>query len=257
MGTWLSDGVFLIQYASHTIVAWLEETLNSQSSWEFTDYRGGEAAPASVVAVHRRMDGFLSLSHARPSDDILSKHELVYVAPSPVFAGLERLHNRVTRVIKVLRSVLVLRGVAAAYVTASHAQTQVNPGLPVLQAFLTALRAGHNGSSSTHVCTIPVAALPFAQLNPHISGRGEAVCPSGVRRPSYRLLSSLNHLFRNFIRLENVCQEPDQAFPVFGDHVAGARLTQFFDFARKAGSRQNKQLRVDGMRRPHHPLGRL
>jgi hypothetical protein len=45
----------------------------------------------------------------------------VYVAPGPIFAGLEGLHDGVLGLLEMLGGVLVLGGIAAAYVTALHA----------------------------------------------------------------------------------------------------------------------------------------
>ena len=46
--------------------------------------------------------------------------------------------------VEVLGGVLVFRAVAAAYVAATEAQSQVNPRISRFQAFLTALSAGLN-----------------------------------------------------------------------------------------------------------------
>src|SRR6266568_2691418 len=68
--------------------------------------------------------------------------DLVDVTPSPVLARLERSHNRVLGLSEVLRGVFVLRGVAAADVTANLAEPQMNPGIPHLQALLTSVGVG-------------------------------------------------------------------------------------------------------------------
>jgi hypothetical protein len=46
------------------------------------------------------------------------------------------------RFLEMFRGMLVLRGVAAAHVSANEAQTQVNPGVSRLNAFLTYMLVG-------------------------------------------------------------------------------------------------------------------
>jgi hypothetical protein len=69
-------------------------------------------------------------------------HNLVDVAPHPVFARLKGLHERVARAVEVLGGVLVLRGVAAPHVAADETFAQVDPRVSHLQAFLTTIPAG-------------------------------------------------------------------------------------------------------------------
>ena len=64
--------------------------------------------------------------------------------------------------VEVLGGVLVFRAVAAAYVAATEAQTQVNPRISRFQAFLTALSAGLNlvnffymGAGGRHMESFP------------------------------------------------------------------------------------------------------
>jgi hypothetical protein len=54
-------------------------------------------------------------------------HVVVDIAECPTFAGFERLHDTVSDVMEVPRSVLVRGVVAAADVAALHAQSQVDP----------------------------------------------------------------------------------------------------------------------------------
>src|SRR5438270_1169004 len=71
----------------------------------------------------------------------LLKHDLVDVAPAPVFSWLKRLDNRVIGRVEMLRRVLVLRGIAASDMPANQALTQVNPAIANFQTVLTAIRA--------------------------------------------------------------------------------------------------------------------
>ena len=66
--------------------------------------------------------------------------DFVYVAPAPIFPGLERFHDRVLGVVKMLSGVLVLGRIAAANVTTFHAKPKVDPGIAGFEAFLAALR---------------------------------------------------------------------------------------------------------------------
>lgn len=65
------------------------------------------------------------------------KLHLVDIAPAPVFSWLGRSHDRVLRRVKMFRRVLVLRGIAAADVTAGQTEAQVNPLVAAFQAFFT------------------------------------------------------------------------------------------------------------------------
>jgi hypothetical protein len=78
----------------------------------------------------------------RPSSKALSlEHELVDVAPQPVFARLEGLHDGVLGVMKMLAGVLVFGGVAAADVAAFAANAEMHPAVARFKAFFTALAA--------------------------------------------------------------------------------------------------------------------
>jgi hypothetical protein len=72
----------------------------------------------------------------------LFKHDLIEVAPKPVFTRLDGFHNRVLRGAKMLGGVLVLRGVAAAYMAASLAKPQVHPGVAHFDALLAGVNLG-------------------------------------------------------------------------------------------------------------------
>jgi len=68
-------------------------------------------------------------------------HDLIDVAPAPVFAGLERLYDRVAGGVKVPGGMLVLRGIAAANMPAFEAETQVYPRIADFQTILTPIGA--------------------------------------------------------------------------------------------------------------------
>jgi hypothetical protein len=82
------------------------------------------------------------------------EHNLVDVAPAPVFARLEGLNDRVIRCVKMLRRMLVFGRIAAADVPANEAYAQMHPGIAGLQAILTSVRAGGNVSNLIEVCTL-------------------------------------------------------------------------------------------------------
>src|SRR2546426_75545 len=68
-------------------------------------------------------------------------HEIVDEAVRPLLVGLERLDGRVPGLVEVLGRVLVRRVVAAADVTANHAEPEVDPLVSRLEAFLAASAA--------------------------------------------------------------------------------------------------------------------
>ena len=61
---------------------------------------------------------------------VLHQHDLVDIAPEPIFTRLEGLDDRVVSSVEVLCSMLVLRGIAAADVPALGAEAQVYPRIP-------------------------------------------------------------------------------------------------------------------------------
>src|SRR4051794_3500544 len=75
-----------------------------------------------------------------------SHYLVVDEAIDPVLAGLEGPHDRVTVGARVLASVAILRVVAAADVTASHAQAEVHPMVAGGQALLATV-----GGPRTHI----------------------------------------------------------------------------------------------------------
>jgi hypothetical protein len=84
----------------------------------------------------------------------LLEHDLVDVAPAPIFARLEGLDNRVVGRVEMLCSVFVFRRIAAADVPADEALAQVHPGVANPQAILTAVCARRNISYLVKVCTL-------------------------------------------------------------------------------------------------------
>jgi hypothetical protein len=79
--------------------------------------------------------------------------DFVDVAPTPVFAGFVRLHDGMVNSMEVFRRVLVLRGVAAADMAASHAQAQVNPCVAHFQTLFAAAGVRFYMPDLVHVST--------------------------------------------------------------------------------------------------------
>jgi hypothetical protein len=67
--------------------------------------------------------------------------DLIDIAPAPVLARLERPDNRMTDLVKMRGRVLVGGAVAAADVTAGHAEPEVNPRAAHPQAVLASVGA--------------------------------------------------------------------------------------------------------------------
>src|SRR5258708_1487330 len=67
---------------------------------------------------------------------ILFQHHLVHVTPAPVLARLDRLHDGMMRTMKMFCRMLILRRIAAAYVTATEAQSEMDPGVAHFHTFL-------------------------------------------------------------------------------------------------------------------------
>jgi hypothetical protein len=80
-------------------------------------------------------------------------HEnLIHITPTPRFPRLERLDDRVSRLLKMFGGVLVLGGIAAADVAALQTDAQMNPGIAAFQAFLAAVRGGLHIPDLTNMC---------------------------------------------------------------------------------------------------------
>jgi hypothetical protein len=77
----------------------------------------------------------------RNNDGRLREVDLDFVneAPAPVFAGLEGAHDGVLSAVEMLGGVFVFGGVAAADVSAFHAQAEMYPGIAHFQALFAAL----------------------------------------------------------------------------------------------------------------------
>jgi hypothetical protein len=93
----------------------------------------------------------------------LFQNYLIHVAPAPVLAWLERLHDGMFCAVKVFCGVLVLGGIAAAYVAANQAEAEMHPGLAHFQAFLASVSAGSHFADFLYVratvcghCILPV-----------------------------------------------------------------------------------------------------
>ena len=82
------------------------------------------------------------------------EHDLVNVAPAPIFTGLEGLDNGMAGCMEMFGSMFVLRGVAAANVPANKALAQVYPGIANFQAILAAISTRRNVSNLVEVRTI-------------------------------------------------------------------------------------------------------
>src|ERR1700694_4207354 len=72
--------------------------------------------------------------------------DLVRVAPAPILARLERPDDRVVHAVEMGGGVSVRRAVTAAHMAAGHAQPQVHPTSPDLEAVLAAVGAGGDGA---------------------------------------------------------------------------------------------------------------
>jgi len=71
----------------------------------------------------------------------LGQIDFVHVAPAPVLARLERLHDGMLGLIKVFGGMLVLGRIAAADVAARETFPEMDPGVAHLQAFLATFTA--------------------------------------------------------------------------------------------------------------------
>ncbi len=86
----------------------------------------------------------------------------INVTPFPVSAGLERLHDRVVALVKVVRGVLVLGAIAAADVAARQPEAKLHPPLAQLHTLLAALCTRRHladliqmGAGDCHVLLLP------------------------------------------------------------------------------------------------------
>jgi len=81
--------------------------------------------------------------------------DLVNIAPAPVFAGLERLHNGVLGGMEVFGGMPVLGVIAAANMPTFQTDAQMNPSIADLEALLTALRAWRHVTNLIQVSALP------------------------------------------------------------------------------------------------------
>jgi len=80
------------------------------------------------------------------------KFDFIDETPAPVFAAFERTHDRMFGFVKVLRSVFILRRIAAPYVPANHAEPQMNPRVAGFQAFFATIRMGFDILNLIQMC---------------------------------------------------------------------------------------------------------
>src|SRR5690242_19871333 len=106
------------------------------------DVRGGASDGAGTRARAARWTRAARTSAGRRSGWLGRRlhHELVHVAPPPILAGLEALHDRVVRLVEVLRRVLVGRAVATPHVPALQTEPKMHPLRVHLQTLLAPVR---------------------------------------------------------------------------------------------------------------------
>src|SRR5882757_9512216 len=109
--------------------------------------------PRSLELISSRTFLLPSLSAASAHGlKILFQHHLVHVTPAPVLARLDRLHDGMMRSMKMLCRMLILRRITTAYVTATEAQSEMDPGVAHFQTFLTSLAARMHIPNFFDVC---------------------------------------------------------------------------------------------------------
>jgi hypothetical protein len=84
--------------------------------------------------------------HQKRHSRKLFDEQLIFIAITPIFAGLERFDDWVPGRTKMPGGVLVLGGVAAADVPADQAQAKMHPAVPHRETFFATLCAGSHGS---------------------------------------------------------------------------------------------------------------
>jgi hypothetical protein len=72
---------------------------------------------------------------------LLLQNHLVDVAPAPVLARLDRLHDGMLGTMKMLRGMFIFGGIAATHVSANQAHAEMHPGVAHFQAFLASVSA--------------------------------------------------------------------------------------------------------------------
>jgi hypothetical protein len=73
------------------------------------------------------------------------EENLILVTPAPILAGLKRFNDRMAGQVGMFGSVLILRVIATAHVPAGLTQAQMNPAIPHLHTFFTAVCTGCHG----------------------------------------------------------------------------------------------------------------
>ena len=71
--------------------------------------------------------------------------DLVHIAPGPLFAGLDRTHDRMPGVVEMLCGVFSWRRIATADVTAGHTLAQMHPPSSLFEAFLAGIGRSRRG----------------------------------------------------------------------------------------------------------------
>jgi hypothetical protein len=81
------------------------------------------------------------------TDSIVLEHDLVEVAPHPIFAWFDGTDDRMFDRVKMLGGMFVLGTVAATDMSARQTQPQMNPTVAHLQALFAALGLGFDGTN--------------------------------------------------------------------------------------------------------------
>src|ERR1700737_356056 len=134
--------------------------------------REGRKTPRSAASTARTINAKSTHTHELTciaTPDSKGSHRqrvqrvFVYIAEAPLLAGLQRADDRVTGGVEMLGRVLVLGRVAAADVTAAHAQAQVHPGIAHRHALLAALRPRRD---SLHVLQMLAGHVQLRMVSP-------------------------------------------------------------------------------------------
>jgi hypothetical protein len=71
----------------------------------------------------------------------VSDQDFIDIAPAPILARLDRLHDRMLGPMKMFRRMLVLGGVTAAHMAANETHSEMDPGIAYFQTFLASISA--------------------------------------------------------------------------------------------------------------------
>jgi hypothetical protein len=80
------------------------------------------------------------------------EHNLIDVAPHPILARLDRLHQGMMIGVIVLARVFILRRIAAAYMPAGQTHSQMNPVIADLQTLFAAIRSRRDIARLINMC---------------------------------------------------------------------------------------------------------